>query len=100
MASELPEEDEISGDSLGKYGDVDSCFICRFWWKEFADRREKSDELFSTCRRYPPARIRPWPTDATLGEWVDPLEFQQPNTCARDWCGEFQPRKAEPTSPA
>jgi hypothetical protein len=92
MAGELPEDDDFSRDSIGPFGDDDSCFTCRFWWRDVSARRETSDEVFSICRRYPPS-IKPT-YDETYGP--DPLDFDSPATTARDWCGEFEPQKKKP----
>jgi hypothetical protein len=74
MASELPEE---------------CCAKCRFRMR-FEDTPEWGGSVKECRRNAPVAVVQPW----------GGVQANFPTMVASDWCGEFQPRKAEPTSPA
>lgn len=87
MASELPEE---------------CCAKCRFG--ELMREEPFLQDSEFRCRRYPPSVFIGAVGESDVDEVADNATssgyFYAPYVTGDNWCGEFQPRKAEPTSPA
>ena len=67
----------------------ETCATCRFW---AIGSRNPGEPETGECQRYAP---RPWLEDAPVGDRA----AWWPITYGPNWCGEHQPREAEPEKP-